>query len=178
MKTYRTEVALGLILAVLLGAAALAGYGVVLYYNWLNLFLVLLVLALPTLKRQPSAIAYLCAVLILVGSSVAGAFGGHCGRRLQSRINCQACEPLLTLVQSHRDEHGQFPMALSDVEGFALAQRQSNLDVVQGEFSSHGISLRGINSHDALIYPDTNFVSCVVPVTTNQRIHQSGCARR
>jgi len=54
---------------------------------------------------------------------------------------------------------------LSEVQGFALAQRDSGLDIAQGEFSGHGISLDGINSHDALVYLDTNFVSCVVPVT-------------
>lgn len=156
---------MGLLLALFLGAAGLAGYGVVVYYNWLILLFVLLLLAAPTVKRQPSAVAYLCAVTILVICSTAGAFAGHWGRRLQCRSKCRACEPLLELVEKHRDEHGQYPTTLSDVQGFALARRDSGLDVSQSEFSSHGISLDGINSHDALIYLDTNFVSCVVPVT-------------
>ncbi len=165
MKTYRAPLVMGLVLALLLGVAGLAGYGVVVYYNWLVLLFVLLLLAAPTVKRQPSVMAYLCAVLILVVLSAAGAFAGHWGRRLQCRATCRACESLLTLVQEHRDEHGQYPSTLSEVQGFALAKRDSGLDVAQGELSSHGISLDGINTHDALIYLDTNFVSCVVPVT-------------
>ena len=165
MRPYRAPLVMGLVLALLLGAAGLAGYGVVVYYNWLVVLFVLLLLAAPTVKRQPSVIAYLCAVIILVAFSAAGAFAGHCVRRLQCRSKCTACEPLLTLLQQHHGEHGQYPARLSELQGFTLAQRDSGLDVAQGEFSSHGISLEGINSHDALIYLDTNSVSCVVPVT-------------
>ena len=165
MKAYRTHIAIGLVLALLLGAAGLAGYGVVVYYSGPILFLFLLLLAAPTVRHQPPATAYLCAVGILVAFSLTGTFLGHWGRRLQCRSKCKACEPLLALLQRHRDEHGQFPSGLSEVPGFELARRDAGLDVAQGEFASHGIDLDGINSHDVLIYLDKNFVSCVVPVT-------------
>ena len=156
---------MGLVLGLLLCAAGLAGYGVVVYYNRLFLLILLLILAAPTVKRQPSGIAYLCSVVMLLAFSAAGALTGHEVRRLHCRSKSSACEPLLELVQKHRDEHGRYPSALSEVQGFALAQRGSGLDIAQGDFSSHGISLDGINAHDALIYLDANFMSCVVPVT-------------
>lgn len=170
IKDYRTPLMMGLIIAFLLGVTSFDGYGVFLYYGWWALFFALLVLATPTFKRKPSVTTYLCAFVILLALSTAGAVAGHLGRMLQCRNKCKACEPLLALLQEHHNRYGQYPLKLSEVQGFAVAQRDTGLDVAQGEFSRSGINftginLVGINSHDALIYLDTNFVSCVVPVT-------------
>lgn len=164
MTTFRRPLAVGLVLALPLGAAGSAGYGVLVYYCWMPLLVVLLLLAM-TVRRQPSAIAYLCTLVLLVILAAAGTFAGHWARRLQCRARCKACQPLLSLVEKHRGEHGQYPTSLAEVEGFAFAQRDSGLNVAQGKLSRGGIDLDGVNSHDGLIYLDTNFVSCVVPVT-------------
>lgn len=135
------------------------------YYGWVILLFFFFLLALPTIKRQPSITAYFGLVILLFAFSVGGAFAGHWGRRLRCQNRCKACEPILTVLRQHRAEHGQYPLRLSDAQGFASAQQESGLAVAQGELSKNGIDLDGINSHDALIFLETNFVSCIVPVT-------------
>ena len=129
------------------------------------LLIFILLIVVPIIKRQLSITAYLSCAVILLAFSVVGAFAGHWGRQLQCRSRCKACEPILALLEQHRTEHGQYPLRLSEVQRFARAQHDAGLAVAQGEFSEHGIDLDGINSHDALIFLNTNFVSCVVPVT-------------
>lgn len=165
MKTYRIPLILGLVLSLLFGAAGLAGYGVVVYYGWVFLLVFIFLIALPIIKRKPSITAYLSCAVILFAFSIGGAFVGHWGRQLQCRSRSKACEPILALLQQHRDEYGQYPLRLLEVQGFERAQRDAGLVVAQGEFSEYGIDLDGINTHDALIFLGTNFVSCVVPVT-------------
>lgn len=116
-------------------------------------------------RREPSAKAYVCALLILVGLSTAGAVAGHWGRRIHCLRKCRSCEPVLELVQKHRREHGRYPRKLEEVHGFALARQESGLRIGAGELSSDGLDLAGINSHDALIYLEAEHFTCVVPVT-------------
>ena len=69
------------------------------------------------------------------------------------------------MLQEYRADHGRFPAKLTELKGFAQAQRRSGLRIAQGEFLEYGIDLDGVNSHDALIYLEPQFMSCVVPVT-------------
>lgn len=165
MKVYPGPWIMGTVLAVLLGAAALTGYAVIVYYCWPVLLFVLLALATPALRHRPRVLAFISAFVILTTLSTVGALTGHMARILHARRKCKACEPALELLQKHRFKNGQYPLELAKVEGWGLAQAATDLRIAQGEFCKDGVDLDGINSHDALIYLDTNFVSCIVPVT-------------
>lgn len=165
LKIYRTPIILGIILALLFGAVSWAGYSVVFYYTWLFIIFLLFLLAAPIVKREPSVMAYLVAVVILVAASLAGVLAGHGIRQLHCRLKCRACEPLLESLQKQRAENGCYPTNLMQVPDFARLQREAGLRISQGQFLKCGIDLKGINSNDALIYLSTNCVACVVPVT-------------
>jgi len=165
MKAYRAPVIVGIVLGVGLCWLALAGYSVVIYYNWPIVLLVLLVIAALTVVCQRSATAYVRALLILVMLSVAAAIAGHWGRRLHCRNKCQSCQPILELVEEYRTEHGHYPDKLAEVQGFARTQHDAGLLIGEGEWSEHDMVLDGIDSHDALVYLGRDPVLCVVPVT-------------
>lgn len=162
---YRAAIIAGLVFALLLAAAGFAGYSVLIYYSIPFIIFALLVLAAPVLERQPSVTAFFCALLILVTLSGAGALVGHYGRRLYSLRKCMLCEPMIKLLQKYRGENGRYPSSLSEVQGFALVQRDSGLCIGLDRFSHYGFDLERLNSCDALMYLDTNNLVCVVPVT-------------
>jgi hypothetical protein len=142
----RYAIATGSLLGAISGYGAITGWGVLVLYAWLPLLILALLLSLPSFLRHGRTAGLVTAVMIIaLASSLFGA--GMLARAIHKKSICKSLNSVFIEAGAIRDRTGACP---TNIPSLTSIRRLSSVSIAQGSLGEDGISLEGMNCHDAI----------------------------
>ncbi|MFA6356622.1 MAG: hypothetical protein WCY23_05895 [Candidatus Omnitrophota bacterium] len=153
-----------LIKAIILGAIgfwiAFKGYGVIFYYGWIFILLLLIVSSIPPKIENLIKNITINFVIIAVLSLSLTATGQGI-RMFQKWQVCNKLNPVIAELEKYKKAKGEYPLSLDSIS------KPGNLKIlaIREPEEDNSASLFALNENDAIIYLSKNTCGACVPVT-------------